>query len=90
VALGHDGRLLIDRNAPGRGAWLCRLEVSGLARPECIAEAAKRRAFSRAFHHDVGRAEVEVLLAMACEHARIGQPAVVPPVGTAALGMGHG
>jgi predicted RNA-binding protein YlxR (DUF448 family) len=73
VALGHDGRLVIDRHAPGRGAWLCRLEGSGVAQPECISKAKQRRAFGRALRREVDAGAVEALFAMAREHASIEQ-----------------
>ena len=39
---GADGRLLVGRNLPGRGAWLCR------ERPSCLDAAGRRAAFTRA------------------------------------------
>jgi len=50
---------------------LCRLETTELARPDCIAKAAKRRAFSRALRRDVVPGEVEALLSTCSERARI-------------------
>jgi predicted RNA-binding protein YlxR (DUF448 family) len=44
-----DGELAEHRDAPGRGAWLCRGSV------HCLNQAVRRRAFDRAF-----RASVEV------------------------------
>jgi predicted RNA-binding protein YlxR (DUF448 family) len=41
-----DGVALVDRRAPGRGAWLC-----GVG---CLAAARKRRGFARAWRADVG------------------------------------
>jgi hypothetical protein len=66
---------------------LCRLGDSGLAQPECVAQAAKRRAFGRALRREVDPGEVEALSAMAREHARMEQPArptVVAPTGAPA------
>jgi len=82
VALSQDGRLVVDRGAPGRGAWLCRLGDLEVARPECVHKAAKRRAFGRALRGEVAAAEVEALLSWACEHARMEQ--VTPPAVIAA------
>ncbi|MEM7287611.1 MAG: YlxR family protein [Actinomycetota bacterium] len=46
-ALGHDGRVTLDRTGPGRGAWL---------HPDqrCLDVAKRRRAFDRAFRTKVG------------------------------------
>jgi predicted RNA-binding protein YlxR (DUF448 family) len=85
VALGHDGRLVIDRRAPGRGAWLCQLGRSGVAQPECVTKANQRRAFGRALRREVDSGAAGALFAMGSEHARIGQlvqQAVVPYTGT--------
>jgi len=46
-----DGRLRVDRRAPGRGAWLH-------ARPDCFAAAARRRAFAHALRAEVGAGAV--------------------------------
>lgn len=71
VVVGPSGRLAIDRKAPGRGAWLCRLGEAELAKPECIAKAAKRRAFARALRAPIEGDDVGALFAMACERARM-------------------
>jgi predicted RNA-binding protein YlxR (DUF448 family) len=69
--LGSNGRLIVDRKGPGRGAWLCKLGEPELAQPECIEKAVRRGAFGRALRAEVSRTDVGVLLAMASEHARI-------------------
>ncbi len=73
VVVGPDGRLTIDRTAPGRGAWLCRVASTELAHPGCVAEAGRRGAFARSLRADIGAGDVELLLAVAREHARMGQ-----------------
>ncbi len=52
-----DGQLRVDRTGPGRGAWLCRES------PDCIEEAARRRAFDRAFKAPVATIAIEHLRA---------------------------
>jgi predicted RNA-binding protein YlxR (DUF448 family) len=44
VARRPDGELVVDRTAPGRGAWLCAETWDA-----CIDEGLRRRAFPRAF-----------------------------------------
>jgi predicted RNA-binding protein YlxR (DUF448 family) len=44
-----DGSLVIDRDAPGRGAWLCLAAATGGVSEECLEAAAARGAFQRAF-----------------------------------------
>ena len=60
--VGADGRMALDRMGAGRGAWLCRLGDTRLARPECVATAKKRGAFERALRAQVNPADIEVLL----------------------------
>ena len=43
--LGGDGRAVVSRVAPGRGAWLCG--------EDCLQIAIKRRAFDRAWRRSV-------------------------------------
>lgn len=43
-----DGEAVVDRRAPGRGAWLCGVD--------CLAAARKRRGFRRAWRTDVADA----------------------------------
>jgi hypothetical protein len=43
-----------------------------MAQPGCVALAGRRAAFSRSLRAVVSGADVELLLAMASEHARIG------------------
>ncbi len=69
--MGANGRLIVDRKGPGRGAWLCKLGEPELAQPECIEKAVRRGAFGRALRAEVSRTDVEVLLATASERARI-------------------
>ena len=52
-----DGRLDVDRAGPGRGAWPCRESAA------CLAEAARRHGFERAFRAPVNAAAVELLAA---------------------------
>jgi predicted RNA-binding protein YlxR (DUF448 family) len=47
VALATDGRAVLSRTAPGRGAWLCR--DGSRPCPPCLTAAVRRRAFDRAF-----------------------------------------
>jgi predicted RNA-binding protein YlxR (DUF448 family) len=49
VARQADGSLVVDREAPGRGAWLCREPTTGGVSAQCLAAAAHRDAFRRAF-----------------------------------------
>ena len=49
VARRRDGLLVVSRNAPGRGAWLCRDLQTGAVKADCFEAAARRHAFSRAF-----------------------------------------
>ncbi len=51
--LDDRGRIVVDRRAPGRGAWLCG--------PACIDPAVRRRAFDRAWRRRVEPAAVERL-----------------------------
>ena len=69
--MGANGRLVVDRKGPGRGAWLCKLGEPELAQPECIEKAVRRSSFGRALRAEVSGTDVGVLLAMASEHARI-------------------
>jgi predicted RNA-binding protein YlxR (DUF448 family) len=48
-----DGSILVDRTAPGRGAWLCR------GAPGCIDLAERRHAFERAFRAPVDAGRIE-------------------------------
>jgi predicted RNA-binding protein YlxR (DUF448 family) len=73
VVVGPSGRLTIDRTAPGRGAWLCRMGSTELAQARCVAEAGRRGAFARSLRADIGAGDVALLLATAYEHARMGQ-----------------
>jgi predicted RNA-binding protein YlxR (DUF448 family) len=48
VARGADGSLVVDRHAPGRGAWLCRDAATGRVSDQCLEAAARKDAFRRA------------------------------------------
>jgi predicted RNA-binding protein YlxR (DUF448 family) len=48
-ALTADGRAVVDRTAPGRGAWLC------VPSSDCFERAVRRKAFERAWRRPVGR-----------------------------------
>jgi predicted RNA-binding protein YlxR (DUF448 family) len=59
--LTADGRAVVDRTGPGRGAWLC--DPPG----ECFRLAVRRRSFERAWRRPVSAeslAHLEVLLAV--------------------------
>lgn len=73
VVVGPNGRLTVDRTAPGRGAWLCRVGSTELAQPRCVAEAGRRGAFARSLRAGVEPGDVALLLSMAYEHARMGK-----------------
>ena len=47
------GVAVVDRRAPGRGAWLCG--------PECVVAARRRRGFQRAWRTDVPEPALERL-----------------------------
>jgi predicted RNA-binding protein YlxR (DUF448 family) len=49
VARRADGSLVIGRDAPGRGAWLCQESATGGVSDRCLEAAAHRNAFDRAF-----------------------------------------
>jgi uncharacterized protein len=51
-AATHHGDLLIDRQAPGRGVWLCPNS------PSCLANALRRKAFSRTLRRPVSEASL--------------------------------
>jgi len=44
-----------SRDAPGRGAWLCRDAATGGIRDSCLDAAGRRNAFARAFRSPVGQ-----------------------------------
>ncbi|HVL64164.1 MAG TPA: YlxR family protein [Actinomycetota bacterium] len=56
VALGGQDGLVLDRRAPGRGAWLC--AETALA---CFEQAVKKRAFARTLKGPVPDGAVESL-----------------------------
>jgi predicted RNA-binding protein YlxR (DUF448 family) len=47
VAISGDGRIVVSRTAPGRGAWLCDPPQ------DCLTTAVRRHAFARAFRRPV-------------------------------------
>jgi hypothetical protein len=53
--LTADGRAVVDRTGPGRGAWLCAPPA------ECFVLAVRRKAFDRAWRRPVGRDALEEL-----------------------------
>jgi predicted RNA-binding protein YlxR (DUF448 family) len=55
VTQDRSGAIVVGRNEPGRGAWLCRDS------PECVEAAIRRRAFERALRHPVARSAAEAL-----------------------------
>jgi predicted RNA-binding protein YlxR (DUF448 family) len=55
VAIGGPG-LVLDRNAPGRGAWLC-------PTLECFDAARRARSFSRALRAEIDPERVDALRA---------------------------
>jgi uncharacterized protein len=78
-----DGTLVIDRTAPGRGAWLCRDGQLETPRTVCVVQADRRGGFSRAFRAQVVQGSVATLVDGRCtslpgrgaEHARIDERA---------------
>ncbi|MDQ6838711.1 MAG: YlxR family protein [Actinomycetota bacterium] len=56
-----DGRLVLDRHATGRGAWLCRTVDSGVIQAECLALAERRQSFQRAFRDSVAASSIMAL-----------------------------
>jgi predicted RNA-binding protein YlxR (DUF448 family) len=71
VARRHDGSLVVSRDAPGRGAWLCRDPATGAVKAECLEAAAKRKAFTRAFRTAVAEECLILLRAMVSERANM-------------------
>jgi len=63
--------VVISRGAPGRGAWLCQSATPGLPKPECLAAARHRGAFSKALRAPVADSELEVLPMASTKGARI-------------------
>jgi predicted RNA-binding protein YlxR (DUF448 family) len=51
ITRGADGRLVVGRSEPGRGAWLC------AGSPSCLAEAVRRQGFERALRAPVSGVE---------------------------------
>jgi predicted RNA-binding protein YlxR (DUF448 family) len=57
VAVLPDGNVVVDRTAPGRGAWLCDPPNA------CFESARKRRGFEKAFRRPVGVVALDELAA---------------------------
>jgi uncharacterized protein len=55
VALAPDGRLVVGRTTPGRGAWLCKPALG------CLQMARKRRGLDKAFRQPVSAAALDEL-----------------------------
>jgi uncharacterized protein len=53
--LTADGRAIVDRTGPGRGAWLCDPP------DDCFVLAVRRKAFERAWRRPVGRHALDEL-----------------------------
>ena len=71
VVLGPAGTLELGRHRPGRGAWLCRLNEVGFPDPGCVEMARRRGAFPRALRATVAAGQVDLLVAMTRERARM-------------------
>ena len=71
VARRADGSLVIDRVAPGRGAWLCREPATGGVSGQCLEAAARRDAFPRAFKTAVLPGSWRVLRGTPAERANM-------------------
>ncbi|MHB1930939.1 MAG: YlxR family protein [Acidimicrobiales bacterium] len=67
VARRSDGRLVFDRTAPGRGAWVCAGGPGGRPAADCIEAAVRRGGFARAFRAAVPGGGAELLRATARE-----------------------
>ena len=63
VARRSDGTLVVDRTAPGRGAWVCRCETSGRPRSSCVLQAERAGSFARAFRAFVAKGSAADLVA---------------------------
>ena len=71
VARRATGELVMERSAPGRGAWLCKGCEDGVPAEDCLEQAIRRRAFSRAFGVAVSSAAEALLRETVTERARI-------------------
>ncbi|MDQ6783633.1 MAG: YlxR family protein [Actinomycetota bacterium] len=61
-----DGALVVDRHAPGRGAWLCRAVDNSAVdnsaiQTSCLALAERRQGFDRTFRVPVGASSIMAL-----------------------------
>jgi predicted RNA-binding protein YlxR (DUF448 family) len=70
VTRAADGSLLVGRNGPGRGAWLC-VVSSGWPEVSCVEQAVRRKALTRALRAPVDVAAMEALRERVEERARI-------------------
>jgi predicted RNA-binding protein YlxR (DUF448 family) len=83
VARLPDGTLVLDRTAPGRGAWVCRDETTGRPEESCVEQARRRGGFARAFRAPVAQGSPTIvagggftsLPGRGAEHARIDERA---------------
>ena len=62
--LTDDGRAVVDRTGPGRGAWLC------IPPSDCFELAVRRKAFERAWRRPVGREALDELAAWTARRRR--------------------
>jgi len=60
VARDASGSLVLGRDHPGRGAWLC-AAGDGMPDMRCLDQATRRQAFHRAFRATVGEQAIEAL-----------------------------
>ena len=63
--------IVASRDAPGRGAWLCRDAATGVLKADCLEAAATRHAFTRAFRAAVVDEDLTPLRAMMSERANM-------------------
>ena len=66
VVATPDGRLVVGRGLPGRGAWLCADTVS------CLDAAARRKAFAWTLRTEIAPDAVDLLRLQLADRARIG------------------
>jgi predicted RNA-binding protein YlxR (DUF448 family) len=71
VTRAADGSLLLGRNRPGRGAWLCGGVPAGWPEVACVERALRRKAFSKALRSPTEVTAMEALREKVEERARI-------------------
>jgi len=64
-----DGSLVVSRDYPGRGAWLCRDPQTGKPQAGCFEAARARKGFDRAYRTDVSMEAARSLEATIWERA---------------------